>query len=75
MNISDITSGPLASPAELIYLQESLTASGPQLPVDSRDARFAFRGQSQSYGTLVPSFQRIFGQKRWVGAAEIIERT
>lgn len=36
--------------------------------------RWAFRGQSQTYGTLVPSFQRIFGQKRSRGTAEIIEK-
>jgi len=72
MNILDITSGPVASPAELIDIQESLSAISHAQPPTS--ASFAFRGQSQSYGTLVPSFQRIFGQKRWVGAAEIIER-
>ena len=70
MNINDITSGPVASPAELIDLQESLQLPQPAMnPVP-----LAFRGQSKSYGTLVPSFQRIFGQKRWVGAAQIIER-
>src|SRR5690349_6081237 len=71
MNIADITSGPATSPADLIDLQESLTAIGPERPVP---IPWSFRGQSQSYGTLVPSFQRIFRQKRSVGAAEIIER-
>jgi hypothetical protein len=70
--IKDITSGPVAaSPADMIDLQESLTlpqTSGPP------PGRWAFRGQPQPYGTLVPSFQRIFGQKRSVGTAEIIER-
>jgi hypothetical protein len=70
MNINDITYGPFVSPAGLIDLQESLTLPQPgRIPV-----RWAFRGQSQSYGTLAPSFQRIFGQNRSVGAAEIIER-
>jgi hypothetical protein len=63
MNISDITSGPATSPADLIDLNESLAL-----------VQWAFRGQSQAYGTLVPSFQRIFREKRSVGAAEIIER-
>jgi hypothetical protein len=71
MNINDITSGPATAPADLIDLQESLSAT--PLPGDAR-VPWAFRGQSQAYGTLVPSFQRIFGQKRSVGAAEIIER-
>jgi len=69
MNIDDITSPPATSPADLIDLQESLQ---PQLGPGV--AGWAFRGQSQSYGTLVPSFQRVFRQKRSVGAAEIIER-
>jgi len=43
-------------------------------PISPPPGRWAFRGQSQFYGTLVPSFQRIFGQKRSHGAAEIIER-
>ena len=68
MNIDDITSGPVASPADLIDLQESLDQG------DAGKVWWAFRGQSQSYGTLAPSFQRIFGKKRSVGAAEIIER-
>lgn len=72
MNITDITSGSVDSPADLIDLEEVLQR--PQDEVPGVLARWAFRGQSQSYGTLVPSFQRIFGQKRSVGAAEIIER-
>ena len=70
MNIHEITLGSAASQADLIDLQESLQspqANGPGV-------RWAFRGQSQSYGTLVPSFQRIVGQRRSIGAAEIIER-
>ena len=71
MNITDITSGPAASPADLIDLQESLQPPLP--PPGSKLYQWAFRGQSQSYGTLVPSFQRIFRQRRSAGAAEIIE--
>jgi hypothetical protein len=70
MNLSDITSGPASSPADLIDLHESLVSTEP----GQTFVQWAFRGQSQAYGTLVPSFQRIFGQKRSVGAAEIIER-
>lgn len=77
MDINVITSGPVVSPADLIDLQESLTPSNKFGDFDEYGnplPRWAFRGQSQSYGTLAPSFQRIFGQKRSVGAAEIIER-
>jgi hypothetical protein len=80
MNINDITSGPATSPADLIDLQESLQPPKPvELPMQppkpvELPVLWAFRGQSQSYGTLSPSFQRIFGQKRPVGAAQIIER-
>jgi hypothetical protein len=70
LNINDITSGSAASPADLIDLQESLARpEASPVPI-----RWAFRGQSQAYGTLVPSFQRIFKEKKSVGAAEIIER-
>jgi len=66
MNIDEITSKPLASPADLIDMHEE-SLSEPS-------AQWAFRGQSQAYGTLVPSFQRIFRQKRSIGAAEVIEQ-
>lgn len=66
MNVDQITSKAVTSPADLIDLHEEAGAD----PL----ARWAFRGQSQAYGTLVPSFQRIFRQKRSVGAAEIIEQ-
>jgi hypothetical protein len=67
MNIIDeITSEPLASPADLIEKYEE--------SLNEPSARWAFRGQSQAYGTLVPSFQRIFGQKHYIGAAEVIEQ-
>ncbi|MFB3826951.1 MAG: FRG domain-containing protein [Bryobacteraceae bacterium] len=70
MNLDEITERTVSSPAELIDLQEQLQWPEP----GSLPRRWAFRGQSQSYGTLVPSFQRIFGKRRPVGAAEIIER-
>lgn len=53
----------LASVAELIDLHDSL----------DRDKQWAFRGQPQAFGTLVPSFQRQFSRQS-LGAAEIIER-
>jgi hypothetical protein len=53
----------LASVAELIDLYDSL----------DKTKRWAFRGQPQAFGTLVPSFQRQFS-RRSLGAAEIIER-
>ena len=70
MDLKEITSGPATSPADLIDLQESL------MPLGSPPGavRWAFRGQSQSFGTLDPSFQRVFKLKRSVGAAQIIER-
>lgn len=71
--IASITSGPLTSPADLIDLQEQLFPT-PEPGLHSPVRRWAFRGQSQDYGTLVPSFQRIFRQRRSVGAAEIIEQ-
>src|SRR5262245_48047458 len=72
MDLTAITSSPATSPADLIDLQEALTL--PEL--NPAPVRWAFRGQSQAYGTLVPSFQRIFKdkEKKPVGAAEIIER-
>jgi hypothetical protein len=53
----------LASVAELIDLHDSLDTT----------KRWAFRGQPQAFGTLVPSFQRQFSRRSF-GAAEIIER-
>lgn len=66
MNLDSITSDKtITSPADLIDMHEA--------SLEEPDSRLAFRGQSQAYGTLVPSFQRIFLQKRSIGAAEIIE--
>jgi len=71
MDVNEITKGKLESPAALIELAESLT---PSLRSQEAPIRWAFRGQSQAYGTLVPSFQRIFSEKRYAGAAEMMER-
>jgi hypothetical protein len=70
MNLAEITTAPLDAPADLIDLFESLVPWKAGRP----PARWAFRGQSQSFGSLFPSIQRIFGQKKSVGAAEYIER-
>jgi len=73
MNLDEITTGPFTSLSDLIDLGESLVDQWE--PVDPPDtiAAWAFRGQPKAYGTLVPSFQRIFTTKKSVGAAEIIE--
>jgi hypothetical protein len=60
--------GPLTSVADLIDLDESL--HDPAAP----PANWAFRGQSRPFGTLVPSFQRVFTASKSPGAAQIIER-
>jgi hypothetical protein len=52
------------SPSDLIDLDESL---------QSRPATWAFRGQTRKFGTLLPSFSRIFTIKKSVGTANIIE--
>ena len=64
-----MTTETASCPADLIDLEELLFPSQPKILV-----RWAFRGQSQAFGTLVPSFQRVFKAKRSLGAAEIIER-
>jgi hypothetical protein len=68
LDLEMMTTGTASSPADLIDLEELLFPPPPNIPV-----RWAFRGQSQSFGTLVPSFQRVFKAKRSAGAAEIIE--
>lgn len=74
-DIDKITTSSLPSPGALIELQEFLFPPITGTPAPWKEpTRWAFRGQSQAFGTLVPSFQRIFKEKRWAGAAEIIER-
>ncbi len=55
--------------AQLMDLEEGLTLARTS---DGRPVRWAFRGQSQDFGTLVPSFQRQFTHE-YLGAAEEIE--
>jgi hypothetical protein len=75
MDLDKITTGTAASPADLIDLAESLfPATAGAASEWTPWYRWAYRGQSQAFGTLVPSFQRIFKEKRSAGAAEIIER-
>jgi hypothetical protein len=70
MNIDEITTGPVTSVAELIDLSESLQQQHePRADIP----RWAFRGQSCEFATLVPSFQRQFSRHS-LGAAEVIER-
>ena len=72
MNLDEITSGPATSPSDLIDLEESLIKDPSSGMASS--ARWAFRCQPRTYGTLVPSFQRVFTTKKSVGTAQIIER-
>jgi hypothetical protein len=74
VNLEEITTGPLTSISDLIDLEESLVRPEESLDPPGQLARWAFRGQPKTYGTLAPSFQRIFNTKKSVGAAEIIER-
>src|SRR5215831_18679603 len=70
MNLDEITAGSLTSPSDLIDLEESLRPGDPSQP----PVFWAFRGQSKTFGTLVPSFQRIFTGKKSFGTAEVIEK-
>lgn len=60
-----ITRGTLISPADCIDLEENLSAL--------YNGSLAFRGQSRTFGTLVPSFRRLFLNKKSVRTAELIE--
>src|SRR4051794_31068799 len=68
MNLSQITTGPVKSVADLIDLCERL--DGPSF--SGRSAQWAFRGQPRDFGVLIPSFQRQFSSQSF-GAAELIE--
>ena len=67
MNLEDITTATFNSPSELVEFEESLFTR------QTVPRRWAFRGQSGEYGSLKPSFQRIFGQKHLLATAEMIE--
>ena len=70
MDIKSITDPkPLASVAELIDLRERLENSQFDGPTNNQ---WAYRGQSQTFGALTPSFQRQI-LKPSVGTAELIE--
>jgi hypothetical protein len=71
MNLDGITSGKASSPSDLIDLEETLRVGNAD-PMSTTS--WAFRGQSKAFGSLAPSFRRIFTNKRSVATAEIIER-
>ena len=73
MNLDEITTGPFTSLSDLIDLGESLDDLMVETSPSDPLANWAFRGQPKAYGTLVPSFQRVFTTKKSVGAAVIIE--
>jgi hypothetical protein len=66
----DGNSEPVQSIGQLIELSEQLSSANTP---HGTPVRWAFRGQSQDFGTLVPSFQRQFTHQ-YLGAAEEIER-
>ena len=73
LNLEEITDPPIETVSELIDLFDLLIPpflpdQGP--PVSPQ--RWAFRGQPQDFGTLIPSFPRQF-TRRSVGTAEVIE--
>jgi len=67
--VKDGDSEPIKSIGALIELSEELLSMRKP---DGKPTRWAFRGQSQDFGTLVPSFQRQFTHQ-YLGAAEEIE--
>jgi len=69
MNVDEITSGRMTTASDFVDLEDSFNHDLTQPP-----APWAFRGQPRTFGTLVPSFQRIFTGKKSQGTAEIIER-
>jgi hypothetical protein len=69
MNLEEITKSTANAPSDLMDLEETLLL--PQL--NDNYIQWAFRGQPRTYGTLVPSFQRVFGEKRSVRTAHLIE--
>src|SRR5229473_3380202 len=70
MNPEEITRLTATSPSHLIDLEEKLFPRDMSPP----PVRWAFRGQPKTFGTLAPSFQRVFGERKSVGTAERIEQ-
>ena len=68
MNAEEITGTTIKSVADLIDLDEALRYQA----ANDHKNQWAFRGQPQEFGNLVPSFQRQFS-KQSHGAAEVIE--
>lgn len=69
MDLEKITEFTATSISNLIDLEDTLGLVADTPPV----ASWAFRGQPRTYGTLAPSFQRVFGDRRSVRTAHIIE--
>lgn len=65
-----ITHGTLESPADCIDLEDQLSSERDQF---GGQRQLAFRGQSRKFGTLVPSFRRLFVQRKSPKTAELIE--
>ena len=69
MDLEKITQFTATSLSNLIDLEDTLGLVGDTPPL----ASWAFRGQPRTYGTLAPSFKRVFGDRRSVRTAHIIE--
>jgi hypothetical protein len=69
MDIAALTLSTINSVAEMIDLADGLEP----LVTAVMPARWAYRGQSREYKTLLPSFQRVFTGSPY-GAAELIEQ-
>src|SRR3954464_3490974 len=65
-----ITRGTLESPADCIDLEDQLSSERNEVGLQRQ---LAFRGQSRKFGTLVPSFRRMFIQRKSPKTAELIE--
>jgi len=69
VNPEEITRFSAKSPSDLIDLYEQLFPLNRPTPI----IRWAFRGQPKTYGSLAPSFQRVFGDRKSIGTALLIE--
>jgi hypothetical protein len=69
MDLEKITEFTATSISNLIDLEDTLGLVGDNPP----EVSWAFRGQPRTYGTLAPSFQRVFGDRQSVRTAHIIE--